>query len=110
MMRNYQRNIELFETRIEELKNIKLNAFPVLDDRYVKAIIRAYFDRNYTNFPGLIVPEDDIECETFIVIFIDSLLVYESKNNLQVYLDKCACKTVNKQMTDYPDRFEDQIL
>ena len=34
------------------------------------------------------------------------------KYYLQVYLDNCAYKTVNKQMTDYLDKnlFEDQIL
>ena len=55
------------------------------------------------------MPGDDIECECFTVISIDSLLVYESKYYLQVYLDNCADKIVNKQMTDYLDKsvFED---
>ena len=55
------------------------------------------------------VLEDDIECESFTVISIDSLLVYENKYYLQVYLDNCAYKIVNKQMTDYLDEnlFED---
>ena len=39
----------------------------------------------------------------FPVISIDSLLVYDKKYYLQVYLDNCAYKTVNKQMTDYLD-------
>ena len=41
-------------------------------------------------FCGLNVPEDDIECESFTVISINSLLVYENKYYLQVYLDNCA--------------------
>ena len=49
------------------------------------------------------MPEDDIECETFTVISTDSLLVYENKHYLQVYLDNCAYKIVNKQMIDYLD-------
>ena len=55
------------------------------------------------------MPEDDIECESFIVIFIDSLLVYENQYYLKVYLNNCAYKIVNKQMTDYLDEnvFED---
>ena len=55
------------------------------------------------------MPEDDIECESFTVISIDSLLVYENKYYLQVYLDNCAYKIANKQMTDYFDEifFED---
>ena len=34
------------------------------------------------------------------VISIDSLLVYENKYYLQVYLENCAYRIVNKQMTD----------
>ena len=46
---------------------------------------------------------DDIECEFFTVVSIDSLLVYDQKHCLQVYLDNCAYKIVNKQITDYLD-------
>ena len=49
------------------------------------------------------MPEDDVKCECFTVISIDSLLVYGKKYYLQVYLGNCANKTVNKQMTDYLD-------
>ena len=60
--------------------------------------------RFYTNFRGLNVLEDDIKFEYFAVISIDSLLVYENKYYLQVYLDDCAYKIVNKLMTDYLDK------
>ena len=55
------------------------------------------------------MPVDDIECETFIVISIDSLLVYNNKYYLQAYLDNCTYKIVNKKMTDYLEEnlFED---
>ena len=55
---------------------------------------------------------DDIECEFLTDISIDSLLVYENKYYLQVYIDNCAYKIVNKQMRDYLDEnvFVDQIL
>ena len=52
-------------TKIEDLKNIKLNALPVYDDRYIKTKIRKYGDKVYINFRGLNVHEDDIECESF---------------------------------------------
>ena len=96
-------------TKIEDLKNVKLIAFPVYDDRYIKTKTRTFGDKVYTNFRGLNVPEDDIECESFTVISIDSLLVYNKKFFLQVYLNNCAYKIVNKQMTDYLDEnlFED---
>ena len=53
--------------------------------------------------------EDDIKCHSFTVISIESLLVYENKYYLQVYLDNCAYKILNKQMADYLDEnvFED---
>ena len=73
------------------------------DDRYIKTKTRALSDKVYTNFCGLNVPEDDIECESFTIISIDSLLVYDMKYYLQVYLDNCPYKIVNKQMTDCLD-------
>ena len=96
-------------TKIEDLKNIELNALPVYDDRYIKAKIRTCGNKVYTNFRDLDVPEDDIECESFKVISIDSLFVYENKYYLQVYLDNCAYNIANKQMTDCLDEnfFED---
>ena len=47
--------------------------------------------------------EDDIECESFLVISIDSILVSNRKYYLQVYSDNCAYKIVNKKMTDHLD-------
>ena len=96
-------------TKIEDLKNIELNAFSVYDDRYIKTKLRTYCVKVYTSFRGLNVPESDMECESFTVIYIDSLLVYENKYNLQICLDNCRYETVNKQMTDYfPENlFED---
>ena len=94
---------EAIWTKIEDLKNIELNALSVYDDRYIKTKIRTYGDKVYTNFRGLIVPEDNIECKTFTVISKDSLLVYDNKYYLQVYFDHFPYKTVNKQMKDYLD-------
>ena len=96
-------------TKTEDLKNIKLNALPVYDYRYIKTKMRTFSDKVYTNFRGLNVPEDNIECESFTVISIDFLLVFDKKYYLHVYLDNCAYKTVNKQMADFLDEnlFED---
>ena len=55
------------------------------------------------NFRGLNLAEDDIECESFTVISIDSLLVYDKKCYPQVYLDNCVYKIVNKETADYLD-------
>ena len=55
------------------------------------------------------MPEDGIECESFIVTSINSLLVYDNKYYLQVYIGNCAYNILNKQMTDYRNEnlFED---
>ena len=97
-------NYKAIWTKIEDLKNIELNALPVYDDRYIKAKIRTYSNKVYTNFRGLNEPDDDTECESFTVSSGDSLLLHENKCYLQVYLGNCADKIVNKEMTDY---FED---
>ena len=41
----------------------------------MKTKIRTYGNKVYTNFRDLNVPEDDIKCESFSVISIDSLPV-----------------------------------
>ena len=82
-------------SKIEDIKNVSFNALPVYDDRYIKPKIRTYGDKMYTNFRGLNVPGDSVVCELFTVISIDSLLVYEYKYYLQVYVHYCAYKTVN---------------
>ena len=45
----------------------------------------------------------------FTVIYIDSLLFYENKYCMQIYLNNSAYKIANKQMTEYLDKnlFED---
>ena len=76
---------------------------------YINTKIIKYGDKFYTKFRGLNVREDDIECETFTVIAIGSLLAYENKCCLLVYLDNCVYKIAKEQMTDYHDDnfFED---
>ena len=64
-------------TKIQNLKNIELNALPVYDYRHIKTKIRTYGNKVYTNFRGLNVPEDDIEFESFTIISIDFLFVYK---------------------------------
>ena len=83
-------------TKIEDLKNIELNALPVYDDRYIKTKIKTYDYQVYINFRGLNVPGDDIENEYFPVISIDSSLVYDEKYYLQISQDNFVYKIVDK--------------
>ena len=48
------------------------------------------------------MPEDGTGCEFFTVISIDSLLS-DNKYYLQVYLQNCPYKILEKQMIDYLD-------
>ena len=90
--------------KIEDIKNINVNALPVYDDRYIKTKIGSFVGKVYTNFRGLNPPQDDIKIQSFIVVSTDSLLACDNKYYLQVYLNNCAYKSVNKQMKDYPDK------
>ena len=65
--------------KIEDFKNIKLNALPVCHNRFIKTKIRTFGGKVYTNFRGLNVPQNDVKCGSFTIISIDSLLVYDNK-------------------------------
>ena len=78
-------------TKIEDLKNIEIDASPVYDNKYIKIKIRTHRDKVYSNSQDLNVPEDDVECEYFTAISIDSLLVYYEKYCLQVFLEYKMC-------------------
>ena len=59
-----------------------------------------YVDTVSTNFCVLNLPEYGVECESFTIIFIDSLLVYGNKYYVQVYLDNRAYKILNTEIVD----------
>ena len=44
-----------------------------------------------------------VQNDNFTVISIDSLLIYENKYYLWIYLDNCVYKTVKIQMIHYLD-------
>ena len=81
------------QTKIEDFKNIKLNALPVYNEGCIKIKI-TFGDKVFTNLCGFNMPEHNLEYKSFTVISIDFLLVYGKKYHLQVYLDNCAYKTV----------------
>ena len=58
--------------------------------------MKTYGHKVYTNFSGLNVTEDGVECESFTFISIDSLHVFDDKYHLQLYLDNCTNKIVVK--------------
>ena len=88
-------------TNIEDIKNIELNVLLIYVNKYIKTKIRTYSDKVCTNFCGLNVPEDSVEVGSLTSISIYSVLPYESKYYLQVYIDTCIYKVVNTQMVYY---------
>ena len=53
-------------TKIEDyIENVELNTLPVYDNRYIKTKIKTCCDKINTNFSGLNVSEDGVECESF---------------------------------------------
>ena len=67
---------EAIGTKIEDLKNIELNALLVYDDRYIKAKTRTYGDKLFANFRGSNVAKDDSgKFDSFTVIYTGSLLL-----------------------------------
>ena len=72
-------------TKIEDLKNIKLNALPVYDDRYIKTKIRTFVDKVYANFRGLNVPENGIESKS-LLSFLLILYSYTTRNIISEYI------------------------
>ena len=65
--------------------------------------MRTYVDKVDTNFCSVNVPEDGVDYESFAIISINSLLAYENKYYLQVHLDNCVYKNIDKQMSNYLD-------
>ena len=47
------------------------------------------------------MPKDDIECESFTIIYIDILLGYQNKCYLHAYLDNFVYTIIDNQMIDY---------
>ena len=65
--------------------------------------IRTFGDNVYLNFGVLNMSENGPEWESFTLISINSLLVYENKYYLEGYLGNCANKIVEREMIDYLD-------
>ena len=50
MMEIYEKKYETIWTKLKDFKNIKLNAFPFYEGRYIKPKIRTYGDKVHANF------------------------------------------------------------
>ena len=64
--------------------------------RFTKIKIRIFGDEVYTKFCSLNMSEDDTDCESFTVISIDSLVVYEKQILFASNFRNSFCKLVNQ--------------
>ena len=83
-------------SKIEDLKNIGLNALLVYGDRYIKTKTRTYDDKVYTNFRDLNVPEDDTECKSFTVMLclnISDITIITVENNGHCFISHNISKS-----------------
>ena len=69
----------------------------------MKTKIRTYGVKVDSIVHGLNMPESGVEYKSFSIIFIGSLIFYENKYYLQIYLDDCAYKIIVTEMIDYLD-------
>ena len=81
------------------MQNIELDTLPVYDNRYEINKKRKYGDKIYTTFWDLDIPEI---YRTFLLI-LHLFVVCDNKYYLQIYLNNCVYKVVDKQMIDYLD-------
>ena len=65
------------------MENIELDASLGYYDRYVKNKIKTYGDNVVTNFRDVNVSEDNAKCEPFVIISVNSLLLYKNKYYLE---------------------------
>ena len=86
--------------KIEDLKDIELDNLPAQDDRYINTKIRTHGDKVYTIFKDQMCQEMEQNVISFTVPSIDSLLVYDSRYQLQVYLNNFAYKIIDEQIID----------
>ena len=80
--------------KIGDSKNMELSVLPVYVDRYIKTKIRICANKVCTNFRGLNVCEDYMECEFFTAISIDSFCLYIKANITSKYIYAIALKKV----------------
>ena len=59
------------------MKDFELDTLLFYNDRYIKTKIKTYSNKVYINLHGLNVAENGVECESFTVISIESLPVYD---------------------------------
>ena len=72
--------------------NIKFHSEPVYEYKYLKAKVREYNGEIKTNFLNNGMPKENIHYSCIACIAVDSVINFNKKNDLQVYLEECKYK------------------
>ena len=83
--------------KIKETLNIKFQSIPVYDEKYIKAKVREFNGALQTNFLSGKTPKERMHYTCIACVTIDSVMIMEKKNYLQVYLEECKHRMKKKK-------------
>ena len=81
--------------------NIKFHSTPVYDEIYIKAKVREFDGKIYTNVLSDEVPKENMHYTCIACITIDSVLRMDIKIYPQVYLEECRYRAKKIQMSRF---------
>ena len=86
---------------IKNKLNIKFHNEPVYEYKYLKAKVREFNGVIKTNFLNNGMPKENIHYSCIACITIDSVINFNKKNHLQVYLEECKYRIKKTQMPKF---------
>ena len=86
--------------RVNILMNIKFDGEPVYDDndKYMKAKIKSYRDKENTNFQGKKIPKENASYKCLSLIMLDSVIRVSKKCYPQTHLEECKYEIEKTKM------------
>ena len=86
---------------IKNKLNIKFHSEPVYEYKYLKTKVREYNGEIKTNFLNNGMPKENIHYSCIACITIDSVINFNKKNHLQIYLEECKYRIKKIQMPKF---------
>ena len=86
---------------IKNRLNIKFHSEPVYEYKYLKAKVREFNGVIKTNFLNNGMPKENLHYSCIAFITIDSVINFNKKNHLQVYLEECKYRIKKTQMPKF---------
>ena len=86
---------------IKDKLNIKFHSESVYEYKYLKTKVREFNGEIKTNFLNNSMPKENIHYSRIAYITIDSVINFNKKNHLQVYLEVCKYRIKKTQMPKF---------